>query len=123
LQIDRAPLACRDVRIAAPAGERRREEIAGPRRGDVRERPVNVAQRKVHQTVATQHQIDPRERVAQQIEVAELATGCRIRVLVARHQVRDDVGADIGNACQIDLTHPLEVTARNIEYRPDIQLP
>lgn len=122
LQTEMPPLdSGHEIGVGLGAGKGRRGEIPNVGPGDVVDSPPNVAVGEVDEGIPAKQEIDPRKDMRTEVNhlelVAFVAELTPVRFNHRWHKIAANVVLDI----QVQLRHPIPVTAWNVEQRPYAQ--
>jgi hypothetical protein len=122
LHIKSPPIARFNIAIAFEPGERSGEEVFGSRVRQIGKRPEHIIEGEMHQTVSADDRISPRNRVTDYIELAERHSWA-FKNGVRTDQFIHDVRTCVFKRRQINVPHPIEVTAGGVKEFFDAKLP
>jgi hypothetical protein len=70
----------------------------------------------VHETVAAKNEIDLRQAISDEIDMAKLDPSATMGILVPLHQYPHNIGTDVVDPVEVDGPHPMEVATRDIQH-------
>jgi hypothetical protein len=122
LQIELAPTARLNVGVQPRIEKRGGQEILGLASHEIADRRMNVTQRKMNETVATQNQVGSRQRIRHDVTAQKRSAWPAVTLDVSSDQVGHHIDSDIGLDGIDYIDHPVEVPTTNVQEKANIEL-
>src|SRR5947207_3384119 len=120
LHVQRTPASGRDVSVSIAVDECGRHQISRAAALEIANRRVNIGEREMHERIATENEISARQFIGREVETAKLS---RITRGVFANESLDDIDAGVLDIEIVEHEpHPIEVAARRIENRFDLDI-
>ncbi len=121
LEIEGAPPSRRNVPVPSAVNESGGQEISRAAPPEIPDGGACVGERQMHQPVAADDQVCPRQFVAGHVQTTELPIRRSEQAGIAGDQFLDDIDSRIDHVpLRDDVAHPVEIAAWCVENRPDV---